>query len=464
MKLVKMSMVAALLVGSSAFAIENTKVSGDAKLLYMTTDEKGGTANVLAGENGSGSFFDKDSSAADAVFNLDVTTDLVSNDLVKISAGAGYTVLTSLGLENNLVSNVWGGSHNATPSTGQAYGGSSHRDALGGAKVDNANWFKEAWIAATAGKTTAKLGRMEVDTPLAFSEKWSAEVNTFEGVVAINQDLPDTTVVGAYLGNGNGNETFGYDKNNPTVNPNANLQSNVQDLGLAVAPVVNGNGNFGTFGTDGAYALGVVNNSFKPLNVQAWYYAVKNVADAYWLQADLNMEGILAGAQYSGISVQKSYTGLSSDLDNDVYALMLGYELKDTVTIKAAYSQTGDDTVGGYAANVGYNVATNTGNTKLYTKTFWNYGHLVTGAGTDAMKFSISSPVNGLFDACASYTLVDQDVKFGNEEVQEIALVVKKSFGPLDAKLAYINLDHDNGVATESDNFNMIQAYLTLNF
>ena len=34
MKLVKMSLLAATLVASSAFAIDNVKVSGDAKLYY----------------------------------------------------------------------------------------------------------------------------------------------------------------------------------------------------------------------------------------------------------------------------------------------------------------------------------------------------------------------------------------------------------------------------------------------
>ncbi|MDY0121017.1 MAG: hypothetical protein RBR54_03655 [Sulfurimonas sp.] len=465
MKLVKMSMVAALLVGSSAFAIENTKVSGDAKLFYSTSDAKNGTANILAGETGSGSLFAKDSSAADAAFNLNVTTDLVSNDLVKISAGAGYTVLTTLGLENNLVSNVWGGSHSATQNTNQSYGGSSHSNALGGAKVENANWFKEAWIAATAGKTTAKLGRMELDTPLAYSEKWSAEVNTFEGIVAINQDIPDTTVVGAYLGNGNGNEEFGTDA----------LSGDVTALGLAAGPIVNAEGKFGTFGSDGAYALGVVNNSFKPLTVQAWYYELPRLLNAYWLQADLNMEGILAGVQYSAHDVETDGSkvgflganpGDSVKTDSSVVAAMLGYEMKDVVTVKVAYSQVDDK----FAA--GFNVATSTGNSKLYTQTFWNYslGYGATAADTDTMKFSVSSPVNGLFDVCASYTSVDQGTSgMGtNNDLDEIALVVKKSFGPLDAKLAYINVDQKNkdtyAVKGFDDKYNMVQAYLTLNF
>jgi hypothetical protein len=77
------------------------------------------------------------------------------------------------------------------------------------------------------------------------------------------------------------------------------------------------------------------------------------------------------------------------------------------------------------------------------------------------MKVSVSSPVNGLFDVCASYTAVDQSDVAGNADINEIALVVKKSFGPLDAKLAVINVNDDD---SDTDAVNMVQAYLTLNF
>jgi len=441
MKLVKMSMVAALLVGSSAFAIENIKVSGDANIYYLTQDGDL-TPNVLAADEAS--LFAKDSSAADASLNLDVSADLVKNDLVTVSAKAGYTVLSTLGLENNFVSNVWGSGHTAEIGTGAKYAGSSHSavipGGLGGAKVENANYFTEAYVTVASGKSALQLGRMELDTPIAFSEKWSAETNSFEAAVVMNQDIPNTTVVGAYIGNGNGNETFGQD-----------LRSNVYSIpaslgapSLAVAGVVNGEGKFGTFGTDGAYALAVVNNSVEPLTVQAWYYRVTNVADAFWIQADLNLAGIMAGAQYSMID-------LDAGIDSSVMAAMLGYEVKDVVTVKAAYSTVDTD----FAA--GFNVATTTGDTKLYTKTFWNYGFGagVTAADTDAMKLSVSSPVNGLFDVCASYTAVSHT----NTDFNEIALVAKKSFGPLDVKAALVNVDDDS-----TDAVNMVQAYLTLNF
>ena len=433
MKFTKMSLVAALLIGSSAFAIENTKVTGDANLFYSTSDAKSGYAGI----SDKSDLFSKDNSAADVAVNLNVTTDLVKNDTVAISAGAGYTVLTTLGLENNLVSNVWGGAHTATAPSGASYG-----SVIGGAKVENANWVTEAWVAATAGKTTAKLGRMTLDTPLAFTETWSIEKNTFEAVVLINQDIPDTTLVGAFVGNGNGTEAFGQ----------TDLQSNVNGLGLASAAVVNANGDFGTYGTDGAYAVGVINNSFKPLTVQAWYYNLPRLADAYWLQADLKckkVKGLLAGVQYS--SVKAAAAGSTAD---DVYAVMLGYEIKDIATLKAAYSSVNDDGSLGYA---GFNTATSAGTaqSKLYTEAWWNYGN-VTKSGTDTIHLTAEAKVAkvdlGLYITAIDHQEADADLN-------EYTVTASKSFGPLDTTAAVVYTDPETGDATT-----MIQAYLTLKF
>ena len=457
MKFTKMSLVAALLVGSSAFAIENTKVSGDAKVYYDTTSAMSGydnAYNLTPGVNNrtSGSLFSKDSSAADIAVSLDITTDLYKNDSISISAGAGVTALTTLGLENNFVSNVWGGSHYASTGTAASYG-----NMLGGAKVENAFWVDEAWVAVSAGKSTIKLGRMELDTPLAFTETWSIEKNTFEAAVLINQDIPDTTLVGAYVGNGNGTETFGQ-----------NLGSNVSGLGLAVGSVVNKNGEFATYGQDGAYAIGAINNSFEPLTAQAWYYNVMDVATAYWLQADLNMEGILAGAQYS--AVKADATGAKED---NVYALMLGYEMKDMVTAKVAYSEVNSN---GSIGLAGFNTATSAGNaqSKLYTEAWWNYGY-VTAQDVAAWNVSLTSPVNGMFDLGLYYTDANQGSdllagRAGNHDVKEFTLTAGKTVGPVNATLAYIRTDAKDQNDNTNDNivngqaYDRVQVYLTVNF
>lgn len=418
MRIVKMSLVVALLVGSSAFAIDNIKMSGNAQVFYGTDDSITNS-----------SLFDKAAAYADTGLNLNISADLVKNDTVSISAGAGYTAISSLGLENNLVSNVWGGAHTAT---------------VNGAKVQNANWFNEAWVAVTAGKSTAKLGRMELDTPLAFTEKWSIEKNTFEAAVLINQDIPDTTVIAAYIGNGNGTEGFGQ----PATNWGG------------AAPLVNANGYFGTYGINGAYTLGVINNSIEPLTIQAWYYDVSKVAQAYWLQADVNFEGIIAGAQYTSTDAG-DYVSIVTE-ENNVYAVMLGYEMKDMVTAKVSYSQTNDDNsnglslIGGGAAQ---NTATDVGTaqSKLYTEAWWTYG-AVTSNDTSAINVTIESPVQGIVDLGLYLTLVDHAA--ANTDLTEVALTASKSFGPLDATLALINVDTDDN----TDAVNIVQAYLTVNF
>ncbi|ADN08585.1 hypothetical protein [Sulfurimonas autotrophica] len=425
MKFTKMSLVAALLIGSSAFAIENTKVSGDANLFYNTTDA------------GSNSLFDKDNSAADTAINLNVTTDLIKNSTVAVSAGAGYTVLSTLGLEQNLVSSVWGGAHGIK-------GNSSSR----GAHVSTPNWMTEAWLAATAGKTTAKIGRMELDTPLAFTETWTIEKNTFEAAVVINQDVPDTTLVGAYVGNGNGTESLGG--------------STMPQGPVAMGAVVNQDGAFDTYGKSGAYAIGVVNNSFKPLTAQAWYYNVTAVADAYWLQADLDAgslgaEGLTAGVQYT--SVKSVASGAKAD---NVYAVKLGYEMKDLFAASIAYSSVNDNGTIGYA---GFNTATaaGTAQSKLYTEAWWNYGK-ITQTDTDAYNITITSPVQGLFDLGLYYTDADQTAAAGDNDMTEFTLTAGKSFGPLDATLAYIYSDVKTATVGDDETTNAIQAYLTLNF
>ena len=412
MKLVKMSLAAVILMSASAFAIENTKVSGNAQLMYQTVD---------AGDK---SLFDKANSAADAGIHLNATTDLLPN----FTAGASFTALSTLGLENNLVSDVWGGSHGLKKQPGSDLT----------VKVEDASWFDQAWMAYTAGKTTAKLGRMALDTPLAFTETWSIEQNTFEAAVLINQDIPDTTLIAAYIGNGNGTEAFG----------DANSSGPI-----GKAALVNQNGNFTTYGVDGAYAAGVVNNSWKPLTVQAWYYDVNRMAQAYWLEADLAMDmGLLLGAQYSGIDVSDL---VGSNVTSDVFAVMAGYTMEDKFTVKASYSAVGKD------FGAGFNTATaqGTAQSKLYTEAWWNYGY-ITRADTTAYNVTAEGNVADMFDAGLYYTAAT--VGADNQDMSEITVALNKSYGPLDTSLLYIYTDAEDQNAGEA--YSNVQVYLTLNY
>jgi len=400
MKITKMSLVAALLVGSSAFAIDNVKVSGDAKLYYSTDD----ATHTDTNGNVSDSLFAMGTSAGQAAASLSISADLTEG----VSAGSKMTALTTLGLEGQLVGNVW--------------------EAPNG--LSDSYIVNDLWMAATAGKTTAKVGRMELDTPLVFTEKWSIVENTFEAAVVINQDIPSTTIVAAYVGGSNG-----------SANSNAS-----GGHAAGIGKVIDTQANETTFSQfyNGAYAIGAINNSWEPLTVQAWYYDATHITTAYWVQADLAMEGFLVGAQYSGIDH-------GAAKDGSVYAVMAGYTMKDVFTAKLAYSATGEDNAAG--GNL-----SGTGQSKLYTEAWWNYGY-VTSADTTSYNLTLEAPIAEVVDLGLYYTAADHNADNNAGDLAELTLSASKTFGPLDTSLVYSNIK-----LGDADAYNQVQAYLTYNF
>ncbi len=394
MKLIKISLTVAMLIGTSSFAIDNIKVSGDAKLFYSTSD---------MGDN---SLFDQAGAMGQAGAGLAISADLTDG----ISAGASTQAISTLGLENNLVGAIWAGS-----------------------SLQTQWWFSEMWLAATMGKTTAKVGRQYLDTPFAFTETWNIASNSFDAAVLLNTDMPNTTIVGAWVGKHNGAGSFAVV--NSTVDANG-AQTD----------------SFKTFGKSGAYAAGIINNSYKPLTVQAWYYDVVQVAHAYWLQADLSMNGIVAGVQYGAIDT----TGIYDDKDDSsAVALKVGYEAND-YAISGAYSQTDSKGFLDIA-----NVATgNNGGaqSKLYTEAWWNFGYV---GSADNKAFNITGSYDaGVVGVAAYYTMVDFDKK--EADMSEFTLELTKSYGALDTALVYVMTDADD--VNDGDAFNTLQVYLIYNF
>ncbi len=444
MKLIKLSLIAAVLVGSSAFAISNVKVAGNAKLYYSTNTNVTGQSEGIFGAN---------NSYGQAAFDLGLTADLTKG----ISAGVSMTGLSSLGLQQQLVSNVWEGTNNLT----------------------DTYWFDTAWIAGTYGKTTAKIGRMKLDTPLIFTESWSIVENTFTGAVLINQDIPNTTLVGAYVGESNGNTINGsnYGQNGNTLKINQNAISFSQP-GIGNPNRIQGTKNGSNFSQfyNGAYAVGVINNSLKPLKVQAWYYNAPQYLQDWWLEADFNMNGIILGAQYTGVSYtlnQSSSTG-NANSANNAYAVKLGYKINNIATITGAVAQTATSTTG-FGAGANLAELGNNAQSKLYTEAWWNYGY-ITRADTTSYNVTITSPVNGLFDLGLFWThtvtgsnggkkVFDPSVYNGDGrsmQLNEFTATASKSFGTLDTSLAYIFTkasDQNAGVG-----YSTLQLYLTYNF
>ena len=408
MKLIKMSLVAALLAGTSAFAIENVKYSGDAKLFYGTADM--GTTDL----------FDQAGAYGHAALDLGMTADLAGG----AKAGVSTIALSTLGLENNLVSAVWASGSVATQW-----------------------WVSEAYIAKTYGNTTAKIGRQKLDTPFAFTEEWTAAYNTFDSAVVLNQDIPGTTLVGAYVGKHNGATGFAV------VQPT--------DTGAGVVD------SYATFGVDGAYAFALVNNSWKPLTAQAWYYNVSKAADAMWIQADLAMSGFVAGVQYASIENKGVLKGLD---DSSAYAAKIGYE-GEKFAVTAAVSQT--DTKGtlqiANVATMDLNLASPTAGgggaaSKLYTEAWWNFGY-VGAKDTTAMNLTATADLDVV--GIGAY-ITSSSADKAKIDMTELTLEVTKSFDSLDTGLYYIMTDAtDQNIKagkTKGEAYNTVQVYLTYNF
>lgn len=414
MKLVKMSLAAAVMLGASAFAIDNVKVSGDAKL-YYGTDNKDQAAGI------SDDLFDQANSYADTALRLGVTADLVKG----VSMGATAYAISTLGLENNLVTNTWTGGHDAV--------------------VEDNSWMGELWLAGTMGKTTLKVGRMELDTPLTFSEKWSIVPNTFDAAVVINQDIPDTTVVAAWVGKSNGVDAI-----------TGSASAADRDAILRDAA------KFGTFMENGAYAAGIVNNSFKPLTLQGWYYNIGMVADAFWLQADIDcqlVKGVKIGAQYGEIDPKTDGVLGNAAQDSSAYAFKLAYQGIEGLNVSAAYSQADDK------GTVQIQNVAASGQSKLYTEAWWNYTY-VGSKDAEAVNLTAEYAMKDVAKFGVYYTTVSNDIATGvagsTKEMDEVAVTATKSFGPLDATLAYVSTDADD--QNNGSQYDTVQAYLTLNF
>ena len=408
MKFAKLSLAAIMAMGVSAFAdVKNIKVGGDAKLFYSTSDKN------------DGDLFDKASSMGQAGLNVSVSADLANSVAGKMSV----TALNTLGLENNLVSAVWE------------------------AGLGNQWWVSEAWLAKTFGKTTVKVGRQELDTPLAFSEKWSIATNTFDAAVVLNQDIPKTTLVAAWVGRGNGNAA----RNILKLGNKATEAEAAGGIGLNFA--ADGADPFETYYSDGAYAAGVVTTAIPMTTAQAWYYDVVNVAQAYWLQADVTpIKGLTVGAQFANVDAEDA--GLKND--TSAWAAKVGYELNG-LSLSASYSSVDDGDV--HIANTATNYLGGTSQSKLYTEAWWTYGK-VSAPDVDAWNLTAEYGLKDVADFGLYYTGASQDST--DADMTEVALTASKSFGSLDTTLAYVYVDIDG--ENDGDAENIVQVYLTYNF
>jgi len=409
-KITKLSLaaVAAMALTTGAMAEITHELSGNAKIWYETADTGEGSRsdNGLFHQNASGF------TGGDAAVSVEA-----KGKAGAFGYGLKYTVVDTLGLENNLVS-----------SRRQAAGG------VGAAQLGTAHWAEKAFITYKMGNTTAKIGRQHLDTPLAFTEKWNVAANSFDAAVLINSDIENVTLIGAYVGKGNG--------------------GNNSSVGFSTAQ---NNGEFNSYVVDGAYAAAALIKPSKESGVNLWYYNVQQIADAAWIDANYDMNGVKLGAIYAQMMPKGLLDGND---DTTAFAVKAGSKV-GPVALFAAYSSVSEDGV----LPVG-NTATGFKKTKLPTAGVYNDGLIVAAPGANTFKIKAAMPV-GSVKLTAQYisTTNDNDTAatpaaaalaspFG-KEVNEFDLIAATKVADVKLKAIFMNRTFgqsaENGSVVRSD-------------
>lgn len=401
MKFTKLSLAALVAMGiaSSASAVENVKVDGSIKLWYQTTDATSVTGDTSTNASKNDGIFKQNSSSGDLVAKLRATGDLTK----KVGFGTTMYAATSLGLENNLVS-----SEAIPDNSGNGLNGTDK----------NPMWMGEAYFTYKAGKTIAKIGRQELDTPLAFTETWNAAPNTFEAAVLVNQDIPDTTLVAAYVARGNGNNND-LTVNGRTLNTSGTFTSYHSNSAAlkSTAVALAGAGSAADIAANssddhgGAYAIGLVNKSIPGLTIHPVYYNVTDTATAGWIDVTytglpmVKVEALYAYVDAAGVTNKVLKALGVEDRKTDAYAAKVSGTFAG-VNVGASYSNV---SAGVFPIA---NTATNFTKTKIYTASILSDGRVAAQPDVSAWKLEASTSVAG-FDLGASYATYD--VKANNK-------------------------------------------------
>lgn len=209
---------------------------------------------------------------------------------------------------------------------------------------DSITYLGQAYLQGKFGNTLVKIGRQQLDTPLAGSDDARMLPTLFEAAVVINSDIKDTTLIGAHV-------------TRVAYGTFANAYSGGE---LAL---VSGYGNradykTGTFQNMGKAALGdaakdsgvtavaAIYKGIPGLTLQIWDYYAHEILNAIYAQADYSWKCLLNPAATMTGSVQYIKESDMHDTLNlasaPYYALQLAVKA-GSFNAAVAYSATGTD-------------------------------------------------------------------------------------------------------------------------
>jgi len=288
------------------------------------------------------------------------------------------------------------------------------------------------------GNTSIKAGRQELPkalSPFAYSEDWNVFKNTFDAVVVVNSDLPDTTLVGAWV----------YRNN-----------KNGMHADMSAFNALNNH--------DGVFMLTAQNKSIENLTLTASWYFAKDMLDDVnnTKKEDLNI--LWADAQYDAGSFNVGLQGGTAKSDafnpkDDIVAFGAKVGGKfNGVNVMAAYSNVNN---GGGSLKGVFNVGGET--SALYTDTAVNQLLVGNPLEVDANKFVVSAGVDALGgNILGAFAYTDSDE---NNTTKEFDLVYSTNVAGIDVTAAYVYLKADVPVnAKGKTKANLVRVVGSYNF
>jgi hypothetical protein len=368
-KIIVSAAVAAMALSTTASALEDIKVNGQAKLWYETSNSEAGGK--------SGNLFSQDESSGEVAFKLGMT-----GKQGDVGFGATVYQTSTMGLETSIVSGVRTNTNNLTG--------------------DGKMFVGESYITAPMGADTVlKFGKQELDTPLAFTERWNAVPNTFNAAVAINSSVKDLTLIGAYVGQDNA----------------AGFQADGEHAEAFMGKP--------TFALAGLYKTDAL-----ALNV--WAYDVEKTARAIWVDAAIKA-GPANVKAYLVHMMEDGDLDANSDDSTSAVALSAGMDVSG-VNVSGAFSMVTEDG----ALNVA-NLSTGGKKTMLPTAAVYLDGKAVAMQGATAVKVKAAGKV-GETGLAAQFVMCNNDAANGgvfsaaDESAHELDIIATAKLGAFNIK------------------------------
>ncbi len=422
MKKTLISLATASLIASSAVAADkgiDFTTTGQAVVYYQTSND---------GLTGSADLFNRKASSANIGVQLNSSADLKNG----FTFGSQISYLGTTGLEKNLVVNTRQVSAATNASGSGLDAANSTSDQL---------MLTQIFVNKTVAKTSITIGRQELPkslSPLAFTEGWNVFKNTFDAVLVVNSDLPNTTLVGAYVGRSTGHDL-----------------STVGDLTVASSA-----GNLTVAKT--AYMLTAQNTALPMTTVTASYYALAGItaadsADALWLDAKVADKSLPMGLK---IGVQAGMIMPEADITTDTtaFGLKVGIKPMPALTVCGAYTHVNGNTDGKAQAAV-----KNTGTgvkTPLYTQMVANQNAISLDNSTFMLKGAYSLGDMGTVVAQTAYTQAGRINMSGNGiDYNEFDLMYKAKVGGVDLLAAYVYQAWDTKNDKSNDIVRVVARY-----